>query len=386
MWQALLLVVVTSGVCRAGESATTCKQFSRWGGETLQMIRRELWMEGDKLYADRADVGKGPLHPAFMWGAGVQLSALAMAARVDESRYLPQLTDCADALDVYWIEHNGVGGYDVLPRQPNSDRYYDDNAWIVLAMLETHALTNDARYLDRAQATMKFVLSGEDDRLGGGIYWRENTRDSKNTCSNAPAIVGCLLLYRATKDGEYLANAERLFAWSQTHLQDRDDGLYWDNLRLDGRIDRRKFTYNTALAIRANCLLYEATNNADYLNEAKRLATAAAARWIDKETGAVKDAGRFAHMLLEALLAVDRTTGEPHWREVVDKSVTYVHAHLRDGRGHYGGRWDRPPAEPWPRSELLDQASAARAFFAAASTDANSNAEESSRPPHRNPK
>jgi mannose/cellobiose epimerase-like protein (N-acyl-D-glucosamine 2-epimerase family) len=118
--------------------------------------------------------------------------------------------------------------------------------------------------------------------------------------------------------------------------------------------------------IRANCLLHEATSEAKYLAEAHRMAEAAALRWIDVETGAIRDAGRFAHMLLEALSAVDRSTGKPRWRDLTQKCVAYVHANLRDSRGHYGSRWDREPREPWRRFELLDQASAARAFFHAA--------------------
>ena len=87
---------------------------------------------------------------------------------------------------------------------------------------------------------MRFVLSGEDERLGGGIYWRENTRDSKHTCSNAPAIVGCLLLHGATGDAEYLTTAKRLYDWTRERLQDDRDGLYLDNVNLAGEVDCRR--------------------------------------------------------------------------------------------------------------------------------------------------
>ena len=58
---------------------------------------------------------------------------------------------------------------------------------------------------------LSFVLSGEDARVGGGIYWRENERKSKNTCVNAPAIVSGLRLYEVTKRPEYLDHARRLY-------------------------------------------------------------------------------------------------------------------------------------------------------------------------------
>lgn len=364
---AIAFLLAFASACSADEpAATSAAEFAQWGEETLNMIHRDLWLADQELYAERARLGRPPRQPAYMWGAGVQLSALAAAARVDQAQYYDRMESYAAALDAYLVKHNGIAGYDVQPAQPKPDRYYDDNAWIVLAMLEAYSLTKDAQYLDRAKSAMRYVLSGEDDQLGGGIYWRENTRDSKNTCSNAPAIVGCLLLHRATGDAKYLATAQQLFAWTEKHLRDEEDGLYLDNVDLAGKIDRRKFTYNTAVMIRANCLLHAATGEAKYLAEAQRMAEAAALRWIDAETGAIRDAGRFAHMLLEALTAVDRSTGKPRWRHLTQECAAYVHANLRDSRGHYGSRWDRPPGEPWRQYELLDQASAARAFFHAA--------------------
>ena len=40
---------------------------------------------------------------------------------------------------------------------------------------------------------MRFVLSGWDERLGGGIYWRPDHK-TKNTCSNGPGATAGLVL------------------------------------------------------------------------------------------------------------------------------------------------------------------------------------------------
>jgi Glycosyl hydrolase family 76 len=368
-------------VCSAQANSDAATQFATWGAETLDAIRRDFWIDERGMYAEKASAegGHGPStnppltppdqggekrEPAFMWSAGVQLSALAAAARVDSAKYTAPLAAYADVLETYWIEHDGIGGYSVLPNQRVADRYYDDNAWIVLGQVETAAATGDAKYLERAAATHRFVMSGEDDRLGGGVYWRENRRGSKNTCSNAPAIVGALLLHRATKEPKYLESAERLYKWTQEHLQDPEDGLYWDNISVRrGRLDRRKYSYNSALMIRANCLLFELKGDKKYLSEAQRLARAAETHWIVPETGAVKDSGKFGHMLLEALLAVGWTDRDPHWLDIVRKSAAYVHESVRDPNGRYARRWDRKQTEALATFQLIDQASAARAFF-----------------------
>jgi rhamnogalacturonyl hydrolase YesR len=356
------------GQTGAGVGAEFASRATSWGDETLVMIDRDFLISEQPLrYAEQAGLeGARSEEPVFMWGAGVQLSALAAAARVDPTQYGDKLNAYADALDAYWVERDGIGGYDVLPVRQKIDRYYDDNAWIVLGMVDAFDSTRDREYLERAKQVMPFVLSGEDDALGGGIYWRENRRNSKNTCSNAPAIVAALLLYQRTGESQYLEDAKRIYRWTSGSLRDERDGLYWDNMHRSGRIDRRKYSYNSAVMIRADCLMFEITKDKTYLDRAHHAAESAVARWIDAENGAMRDSGRFAHMLLEALVHVDPASGETRWRDTVQKSVGFLHDKLRDSRGHYPNRWDDRARQPLETLALIDQASVARAYFFAA--------------------
>ena len=339
--------------------------FARWGAETLEMIRKDLWLPGPGLYAEQAPDENGrPAAPAFMWGVGVQLSALAAAAKLEPEKYLAETKAYADAIQVYWLEHDGIAGFDVQPGPKSSDRYYDDNAWLVLALAEVSEIAGERKFLERAEATFRFVMSGEDDKLGGGLYWRENFLTTKNTCTNAPAIASALRLHQLTGKQEYLETARRIHAWTKRHLQD-DDGLYWDNIRLDGRVDRRKFTYNTALMIRANCLFHEITGEPTWLVEARRMADAAEQRWVG-EDGSVSDAGRFAHLLMESFMAVHERENDPKRLATVERVLTHVREKLRSPDGRYPHRWDRPSRGSLRESMLLNQASPARAFWVAA--------------------
>lgn len=351
------------------EAAPSALPLRSWGEEALAVIERDLRLPDSPLYAEEwlADP-EHTLQPAFMWGAGVQLTALAAAAAVDPDRHAPGLRSFADALQLYWVEHDGIGGYDVLPGPKPIDRYYDDNVWIVLGLTESYEITDDPRYLEQAEATFAFVMSGEDDRLGGGIYWHEQGKETKNTCSNAPSVVAALRLYQLTGDSHYLETAERLYEWTNRWLQDPDDGLYWDNVAMNGEVDERKYTYNTALMIRANALFHEITGDPAYLQEAQRVARAAEAHWMEeREDGvAVADGGRFAHMLVESFLAVQDQDGDPRWSKIAERTLAFVHARVRDPNGRYANRWDRPQTEPLGRLTLLDAASAARAFWVVA--------------------
>jgi mannose/cellobiose epimerase-like protein (N-acyl-D-glucosamine 2-epimerase family) len=118
--------------------------------------------------------------------------------------------------------------------------------------------------------------------------------------------------------------------------------------------------------IRANCLFYAVKRDPRYLVEAERIARSAAARWIDPETGAIKDAGRFAHMLLESLLALDQTTADAQWQSSVLDCLAFVHQNVCDPNGHYPARWDELQKTAFVDFQLIDQASAARAYFAEA--------------------
>ena len=118
----------------AASHPTTLPTLSSRGQATLDLINRYLHPPTFPYYFQNAKPSDPPHHagPANNWAMGVQLSALNAAARVDRARYLPAVKECADPFDLFWIEANGTGGYSGSIRPSEPDRYYDDNAWIVL--------------------------------------------------------------------------------------------------------------------------------------------------------------------------------------------------------------------------------------------------------------
>ncbi len=349
-----------------GSTQSQKSDFKAWGLETLKHIEEDYALPNSALYADEWKRGQKPEgSPAFMWGAGVQLSALTAATRIQPQVYKERLKRFVSALEVYWtLGDNNIGGYDVLPHPKPLDRYYDDNMWVGLALVEAYEVTKDKAYRDKAEAVFAFILTVEDDKLGGGIYWKEKEKTSKNTCSNAPAMVLALRLFQVTHKQDYMDAAKRLYDWTNAHLQ-APDGLFWDNIRVDGTIEKTKWSYNTALMLRANCLFYSLTHEKPYYEEAERIARSAASYWVKVETGAIADDGAFAHLLAEAFLAVSEMDGKTYWRGLVDKALTHLYTHLKDEDGHYSEHWNRLPTKPHDKVGLLSQASVARAFLRA---------------------
>ena len=183
-----------------------------------------------------------------------------------DSRVLPGLEEYFDTQRV----PNAYSSY--IRTAPASDRFYDDNVWLGIDFTDTYQMTQEQKYLDKAQLIWKFIESGTDSILGGGIYWCEQKKESKNTCSNAPGSVLALKLFKATNDSSYFEKGKKLYEWTQRNLQDSADYLYFDNIRLDGKIGKAKFAYNSGQMMQSAALLYQLTKNPIYLKDAQNIA------------------------------------------------------------------------------------------------------------------
>lgn len=324
------------------------------GTEALVLIRKHFYLPATKLYSEFA----GESAPAFNWGVGVMLSALAAAAGKDE-KYKPWLTEYADATRSYWNPRGPVPGYDVLPGPKPVDRYYDDNAWMVMALVESYKVTTNSKYIGWAKEALTYVLSGEDTRLGGGIYWRETIKRSKHACSNAPSAAACLAVAQVGPDAKLVEKAAELYRWTMANLRDPEDGLIWDNKALNGRVEKTKWTYNTALMIRSAVDLHRATKNDSYRLDALSMVSESRRRWL--KNGTIEDEGKFAHLLFESWQKAGNAFPEVGFASSEAESIRNAVLKGRSKAGYYPSRWGRPASSSRPM--LLDQASAARAFW-----------------------
>ncbi len=183
-----------------------------------------------------------------------------------ENRILP-------GLEQYWDKKRIPECYQSYPVfNGQSDRFYDDNDWIAIDFINLYALTKNKKYLDKAIQLQKYIYSGWSEELGGGIFWCEQKKHSKNTCSNAPAAVLCIKIYKQTLDKKYLDLAKKTYQWTKENLCDPSDYVYWDSKSLKGNIAKEKYTYNSGQMIQAGVLLYKATREKKYLIDAQRTA------------------------------------------------------------------------------------------------------------------
>lgn len=330
--------------------------------EVTDFIQARFYDPSTHLYKPSVPPGPDDLPTEYMWGNGVQFTALTSATHYDPAKYGKPLKEFTAALNKYWDETGPVPGFkDTYFPKPDAARYYDDNAWLVLGFVEAYEVTKEKSYLDWARRTQKFVLSGWDDKMGGGIYWRED-KQTKNTCANGPSAAAAMKLYLVGKDKDQLDWARLIVDWTGKTFQDTD-GLFWDNIRLDGRINKRKWTYNSALMIRSYTLLYQAGKDQKDLDAARRIADAGLKQWTDPATGGFTDNARFNHLFSESLLRLYDATKDIRYLNAVRRDAAFAHRYVRDPKGGYHNTWRKMTHPADERKELIENASAARLFW-----------------------
>ena len=253
-----------------------------------------------------------------------------------DSRVLPGLEEYFDTQRV----PNAYSSY--IRTAPASDRFYDDNVWLGIDFTDTYQMTQEQKYLDKAQLIWKFIESGTDSILGGGIYWCEQKKESKNTCSNAPGSVLALKLFKATNDSSYFEKGKKLYEWTQRNLQDSADYLYFDNIRLDGKIGKAKFAYNSGQMMQSAALLYQLTKNPIYLKDAQNIAKECFNYFFTDFTPATnEEAFRmlkkgdiwFTAVMLRGFIELYRIDKDKTYINAFNKSFSYAWDNARDENG-----------------------------------------------------
>lgn len=228
-------------------------------------------------------------------------------------------------------------GYsDYLMKLKPGERYYDDNQWIGITALDAYERTGQKSNLELGKLIYDFMMTGYDNVLDGGIYWKEGSMSSKNTCSNGPGVLVAIQLYQATKDKSYLDTALKIFNWTNAKLQ-TPSGLYWDNIRTkDGSISKATFSYNTGTMLQSNLYLYESTGDKNYLKDATAIADSSLAFFYGKEK--FRDNYWFNTVLLRAYQHLLKYNKDTKYIVGFKKCLDYALKNDKNNQGLFTGK------------------------------------------------
>lgn len=203
--------------------------------------------------------------------------------------------------DIFEGEKAHYAGFDFDDNNENTGWFiYDDIMWWTISLARAYMLFGDAEYLRLAEESFRRVWYGSErvgdtgsyDPAAGGMFWRwypirnpEPNRpgDGKMACINFPTVVAALLLHAGVpadraaggeypSRDEYLARGREIYDWGVGNLFDPATGRIADSRHGDGEPAWKTHVYNQATFIGASVLLYKATGERRYLDNAVKAA------------------------------------------------------------------------------------------------------------------
>ncbi len=291
-------------------------------------------------------VDSDPMHNNgyVVWPALYALHALAAGAAHARGEYAPAVAGVVAGLDGYY-DSKGFAYNAWLTYPGNNDKYYDDNAWAIVALVDAFEATGVAAYRDRAAEIMERFLLGGWDASGkpGGMTWgtdptKANTSDRSACSTSGAALAAFRLAHVGIRRDFYTKWGRSALEWIVTRMRDKDD-LVRDALRPpDYKTIDTKWTYNTGVPIHAFVEHYRLTKDRLSLDEARRMGAASIDRSKRLYDGLARDPANrywydssfFVPYLADGLLKLYKATGDRALLAEVQRNANYAYACIRD--------------------------------------------------------
>lgn len=332
--------------------------------QTLDSLYKYYSVEGSNLlretypldsahaatYLASAEQANVPNAYSYLWPYSGTFSAINVLIAAGDTVYNKKVLDnrVLPGLEEYLDTKRQPAAYaSYINSAPESDRFYDDNVWLGIDFTDIYMQTKQQSYLDKAKMIWKFIESGTDDKLGGGIYWCEQKKSGKNTCSNAPGAVYALKLFEATNDSSYFYQGKKLYEWTKKNLQDTEDYLYFDNINMEGKVDKAKYPYNSGQMLQASALLYKLTKNKDYLTDAQNIAKSGYNYFFTDFKTSEGEEFRllkksdvwFIAVMFRGYIELYNLDKNDVYINAFRKNLEYAWTHMRDEKGLFSTDW-----------------------------------------------
>lgn len=339
----IIISLFASSIFGFGTLRTSPEPEPDWGSiaDSVQRATFQAFLSEDGQYVTKDNAGDQTFH--YWWNAHV-LDVLVDAHLRGEDQEARMLTILRG------IQSNNRN------QLPND--YYDDMEWLALASLRAYHATGNEEFLEATDLLWEDIKTGWNGLQGGGIAWRKNQLDYKNTPANAPAVILAARLYKEQQDPDDLAWAKKVYQWQKKHLVDSETGLVWDGVNRNGdqKIDKAwRFTYNQGVYIGAAMELFDLTGDEVYLNDAIKTADLVIADSHLAPAGILKsegsgDGGLFKGILVRYLAELVSSGHLPEDREAaytkfLTNNATSLYHHIKRPQMLVGPAWTREADE-----------------------------------------
>jgi uncharacterized protein YyaL (SSP411 family) len=327
---------------------------------------------------------QGSNHYSYHWPYSQSMAATLDMYGLPQvgANYQQDVQNRKTGLAYYWDGAASPPGYDsyvLPPLGQGGDKYYDDNGWDGLAMLQLYRMNGDTSALSRAQQTFAFQVSGWDssqnDPKPGGVFWvQASWNRDRGTVSNATGAEVGLHLRLLTGASSYFSDAKKMYDWTNQYLHSPDNGLYWDKVLgfTNGAIDETQWSYNQGTMIGSSVLLYRVTNDSTYLSQARSVASAALSYYGGSGSSYYSQGAAFNAIFFRNLLqlsAVDTANNAATYRQAMQSYADKVwnDASIRDPKTNLF----KPLETSSSAYRLLDQAAMVQVYAALAWDSSN---------------
>jgi Glycosyl hydrolase family 76 len=323
----------------AAATSTSAATYARRARDSYSALQRYFYDPQTSFYLEEYPrEGGNPW--SYVWPFSQAMIATQDMAGLPAvgGRYADDVTDRYTALEAYWNAETDPPGYDSYLRPPlgqGGDKFYDDNEWIALGLIQRHYMSRrgDQAALRRAAEIFDLIVFGWDTDPThpnpGGVFWTQATwSNDRNTVSNAPGAEVGLHLYLATKDDHYLDWSIRMYEWVRTNML-APNGLYWDHVDLAGNIEKTQWSYNQGVMIGAGVLLYRATRKRKYLAQAGDAAAKALA-FLAEDERYFSQPARFHAIFFANLLQLWAIEPNPAYHKAIRWYADQSYARFRD--------------------------------------------------------
>lgn len=245
--------------------------------EKQSYVYQEKMNEGVEYSLKHRNDSSSVWNTAGWWNSANVLTALIRYAEVsgEYDKILTVVDDVYQRASHY--ELKGSDGKFICYFDSFINDFYDDEGWWALAWIKAFEVFGNAEYLEMAKVIFADMTTGWDDTLGGGIYWKKNPLEYKNSIANNLFALTAIRLYKLTEEDVYLHWFLKEVDWYlSTGLYNEDKQIIEDGLSKDGSPNREgHYTYNQGVAIAVFTEMYLYSKEQKFLDIAVRLADSA---------------------------------------------------------------------------------------------------------------
>ena len=307
--------------------------------EAQEALWNRFWDEKEGVFVNHYPV-KTEENWIYWWHAHVLDALLDGYLRTKDSIYLERFRK----------EYEGT-------YQKNGDTFlhnwYDDMEWMALALLRAYDITSESKYRDQVRIIWEDIKTAWNDHCGGGMAWKKDQRDYKNTPANAPAAIIAFRLYQRFGEDEDLKWGKKILKWNLENLMDPETNFVWDGMNRmgDGKVDYDwKFTYCQGVVVGAALEYYYITKDKEYLKLAGEVARRAVTELADEEGifpyEGEDDCGLFRGIYFRYVYELTAESDEfADLEKVILKNARFLAKNGRNADGLIGGHWERRTEE-----------------------------------------